>query len=200
MTIEAMPKGWETRLVWRKTRETNQVMKRVEVIDCKSGTRYPHDSMGDIALKSFFIFFGAVPYAAIYMAWHLVRIPIAATRALVDGRGVLAVGVVVRSLWGILKAPFYAIRLLFAAICGVFCPLEGRKQIAKIEGQWHDRERWDEILALPGSCVEKTWQALSDPENRMTRFLAHCMQPYGSLSDPRVIRSELVLPEASPAA
>nr|NGX46450.1 hypothetical protein [Chlamydiota bacterium] len=42
------------------------------------------------------------------------------------------------NMWRIVRAPLFAVGVMFAAAWGLFSPYEGRKMIGKIEKEWHD--------------------------------------------------------------
>lgn len=210
--IEALPAGWATYTVPFLHR-SGEKEARYEVIDLKTEpkVRYLHEPMYVTACKCAGLVIGIPFFLMASISWHLIRTPITAlvTLCISLGRALsyrdkahtiqflkdlvwtVPKGIV-EGIWMIVRAPFYAVAMEFAALYGVFRPLEGRKAVAAIERGWHQMPRtYDVRYADWDSDRSFVLKALGDKDFNGTFYLAFCMQPLGTLDDPHIIKEEL---------
>lgn len=199
--VETLPEGWKTAEVGFFHRNGKKET-RIEIID-PNGMRYVHEEMGVTAIKCFMLLIGTPIFLGLNIFWHALRTPIATLAAplvslvkLIRNPTWIQTKEFVKDLlwniplffikgmWNIVRAPFYAIAMEFAALYGVFKPIEGRSLIAKIERGWHRLSRVEDIRyeekEVDCSLILKV---AGDKDFHATFYLAHCMQPFGNLSD-----------------
>jgi hypothetical protein len=133
------------------------------------------------------------------MAWNLIRIPTTTLFTLLEGSQKLfhartlgevvqilvdtawtGAGTVIKGIWTVVRTPFYAIQMFFGALVGILFPLQGRKMLG-IETQLHQNLRHPPTGDLDAIC-----DSLKRQDTPHTFFLAPCMQPLGSTTDPHV--------------
>lgn len=213
--VEVLPAGWETRKVW--IQHTNQVIEnRLEIVEIATGRRYQHEPLCLIANKCMALFLGGQFYGLVYVLWHFLRAPLAATTLLFRAvretldhpklRQILQIFSVlfwrapvifIENILAALRAPYFALRIELAGVYGYFYPLKGKLLIEEIEKSLHHRERREDQAHFTGTYSQKIWRGLTDPENRMTLLLAYCMWSLGKLNDPNVLRHEVQTPVVS---
>lgn len=212
--IEALPEGWKTVELTFRHRDGKR-QSRLEIIDPKQG-RWMHEQMGITAMKCLMLLAGIPIYLALTIAWHAFRTPITFTATLIgsfvklvchpDGEHLkqFLVGAplaLIQGMWNIVRAPFYAIAMEFAALYGVFRPIEGRVFVSQVERKWHGVDRTkDARFQDPDLDPKFVLKAVGDKDFDHVWFLAFCMQPYGTLTDghidPQSIRTQE--PESEP--
>ncbi len=198
--VESLPKGWQTVSLIFKHRDGRRE-RRIEVIDPKNN-RYWHEPMAITALKCFELLIGIPLYLALYTSWHLLRTPITAVATLVSsfskfvchpcksGKQFLVdlvwtiPKILIQGIWTIVRAPFYAIAMEFAALYGLFRPCQGKALVGQAERAWHQKVRTKDIRYVdPEAEPFYLAKALGKKDFSDTFFLAFCMQSYGNLSD-----------------
>lgn len=193
--VEALPYGWQTAEV-TFAHTDGKVEKRYEIIDRRfktpEGKRYPQEPMAMVAFKCFNLFLVGLPlYFLAYTAVHLIRLPIV---TLLN----CSPTAFVKQIWTLVRIPFYFIALEFAALYGVFKPLEGRASFAQLESQLHggksrrDSVQYKDELPFLNLC----WKSLSLKDDPRTFFAGFCMQPIGMTDDPHILRIEPQIPPA----
>ncbi len=184
--LETLPTGWGYAEVTIRHGNGDVSAPRLEVIDLRSQSFYPPDSMTVIACKCAALFWIGIPlYMGAYTIFHLLRLPLATIRN-------LSPKVFYKELWKLVQIPFYLIALEFAALYGLFKPLEGRILIGRIENSLHDgkgrqsdcRKKELPLLPLMYSFIEK--------ENKHPFYLAFCMQSLGRKGDPHIVDATLL--------
>lgn len=209
--IETLPSGWATALV-PFTHRNGQKEQRIEIINLKTGIRYTHEPMIHTAIKCFELLIGTPIYLMGYVGWQIMTAPLKAAGTVLHSLSKFftpskkhtfarfaadvfleAPGCFVRAFWAIVRAPFHAIAMEFAALYGVFRPLEGKVLVGKIEKSWHHpRTRRDDLFRSANPDDPSILlRALADKDFPHTFFLAYCMQPLGKLSDPHILRNEM---------
>ncbi len=207
--VEALPNGWATAAVTflhrNGVRET-----RYEIIDLKTENRYSHESMSITAFKCFELVVGIPLYLATYIGWNLIRMPLIAVgtilvslaRLIAHPNKIQCVQLlkdiawtapkrIIEDIWTVVRAPFYAIAMEFAAIYGVFKPVEARKMMGQIERSWHQYSRKHDVRYQdPNLDPLFILKALTDKDFDRTFYIAECMQPYGNLNDPHIVKEE----------
>lgn len=217
-TVETLPDGWKTIAVDVEN-DKGKISTYYDQLDLKTGQRYWHEPMLTTALKCALLIVVIPIYLFAYVAWHVIRAPIAATIVPIRALNTFlrqpskdhlrSIGLALvweapknlgKSVWDIVKAPFYAIAMEFAALCGVFSPTKMRVWVGEIEKQWHgvdcrkdSRHYWNKT---PKDNIQKycrrmsnfLWEALTDPNSKNTCYLAFCMQPWGNIKDTDIQR------------
>lgn len=207
--LEALPDGWATAEVTFRHRNGAKET-RFEIIDLKTQNRYSHENMSITAVKCFELVIGIPFYLATYIGWNIIRIPLVALGTILVSLGRLiahpnkvqcvqllkdiawtAPKRIVEDIWTVVRAPFFAIAMEFAAIYGIFKPVEGRKMIGQIERPWHQYSRKHDVRYVdPNQDPLFLLKALADKDFDRTFYLAECMQPYGNLNDPHILKEE----------
>lgn len=180
--FETLPPDWGYAEVTIRHGNGDVSAPRLEVIDLRSQTFYLPDSMALIAFKCAALFWIGIPlYMGAYTAFHLLRLPLATIWN-------LSPKVFYKELWTLVRIPFYLIALEFAALYGLFKPLEGRALVGRIENSLHDgkgrqsdcrKKELPLLLLIEQSFIEK--------ENKHPFFLAFCMQSLGRKGDPHIV-------------
>ena len=197
-SLEKLPAGWANAEV-AFTRSNGTLDKRTEILDFradeKNPTRYLHEPMVMIAFKCFELALVGFPlYFAVYSMIHLIRLPIVTFVS-------LSPQAFFKQLWTLVRIPFYAIACEFAAIYGIFRPLEGRALVGYYEGELHEKTRRDSYQYGKDNRSSSTvcWETFSLENDPHTFFAAFCMQPIGKITDPNVVRHRILSqPENSP--
>lgn len=189
---EALPAGWANAKVIFRHRN-GQEESRIEIVDLKTKTRYFHEPMRLTALKCFELFVFTGVYLAAYLAFHVVRTFCMALETASRTRSLLSTtAACLEGIWAVVRAPFYALKIEFAALYGIFQPLEGKAAIGQIEQDWHQKSRQSDLgqtvreMPFEVLCLN----AFTDAKFPYTFFLASCMQPIGPLSDSHIARYE----------
>jgi len=90
-------------------------------------------------------------------------------------------------IWTIVRAPIFTIGVMFTGLYGIFFPLQGRKLVAAIEYEWHDRLPY--TMDLRHHCDELKKESQGEECLNIFKggflFLAYCFQPVGNISDPK---------------
>jgi hypothetical protein len=192
--LEHLPEGWYTARVEKKSSGT-YVDEIIDNRDPANPIRTPFDLLSDISSKCFAILIGLPFYTAAVMGTHAIRSATLLTTYLVKGEMQEAVASVAQEIWAIVKAPFYAIAMMFWTLPGIFDPLPNRSIIARLEAEWSGSERQYDLLRMrkgekfPPSLFEY----FTDRHSKVTFFLAFCFQPKGSLNDSERVNSYKVL-------
>lgn len=192
--------GWEFANVEFRHHDGSE-SSRNEMIHQKTGRRYLSASPCEVACKCSLLFLGIFPYLAFYVAIHTVRAPLTAATSLFESlhrfyeaptiRHIVQIvsdpfSSFAKEVWGIVRAPFYAIKMQFASLYGVFRPFEGLQLLEKAERRWHQKPRRadlrDDSTSLRGF--------LTQPDYPNTFYLAACMQSLGTVRDPHLIKIE----------
>lgn len=209
-SIERLPDGWEIRKVWIRY-SGKPIQSRFEIIDKATGFRYLHEPLNHISQKCLAVFFGGHLYGFGYILWHFLRAPLVALNIAFRAvrEAILRPGThpiqrlfnslfwkapvaLIQNMIGAVRAPFYVFAIVLSGLYGCFNPLQGRVMIAQIEQSWHHRERRDDIVHFEDeTLLQKIWRGFTEPDNKRTRFLAYCMQPWGRLTDANVVKTEL---------
>ena len=193
------------------------------LMEAKTGDLYLYEQAGSIetksaiAMKSCGIFMAALPYGALVMFANLVNMAMdiakIAWRVLKDfgetwkNKGVfdalfsIVFAVVwempksvLVNMWRIVRAPFYALGVQFAAALGIFSPYEGRRMIGMIEREWHDgltfkddfRMGKDERFLNAEDCEKYCGDCgtcFTQIKGGTVLFLGWCMQVRGNIHD-----------------
>jgi hypothetical protein len=178
LPLEPLPEGWQNETVVFRDTSANE-RRRIEMVNTRTGLRYLHDPLCDIALKCFLLFLATPFYLVGYTAWHTIRLPVV---SLCHPTALL------EQIWTIVRAPFYCLKLHFYAVYGIFNPLEGRAGIGAAEAALHQTDRRHDWKYGPQkSDFQWLREALTERDFRYTHFLAFCMQPFGKTSDPHII-------------
>lgn len=187
--VEKLSEGWVSAEVTFRRRDGREET-RIEIIDLKTKNRYLHEPMRTTAFKCFGLVLFTLVYLAAYLAFHLVRAISVTLTTVIEGGTRNQIGAVLKEgIWTLVRAPFFALRMEFAALYGMFKPLEGRKWVADIESKWHQKaSRYDLGFAEPDLTLGAfCWGAFADPNFSYTCFLAICMQPFGKTIDPHIL-------------
>ena len=138
-----------------------ETRKYTYIMDAKTGDLYLDESKSTVAMKSWGIFMGAVPYGAIVMVSNVISIAIeictivwrvlaefgetwknkGAFDALASVFFALAWEVpksVCKNVWNAVRPIFFTPGVMLGAAWGVFSPYEGRRMVAEVEQEWHD--------------------------------------------------------------
>lgn len=186
--LEKLPVGWANARVTLE-HKGGEIETRVEIIDLKTGTRYLQEPMPMIALKCAGLFALLLPpYLLIYTLFQIIRTPIA---TVVN----LSLTVFVKQIWSIVRIPFYAAALEFAALYGVFRPLEGRALFGKFQSDFHDgKTRRQAEQHLKKTESDFLWKALSLREPETAFFAGYCMAPIGQRNDAHIKQVQILQP------
>lgn len=176
--FESLSQPWFNAEVERATGK-----KRYEIIDRSTGERYRQEPITMIAFKCFLLSLATPYYLSGYMAFHLARIPF----AIISERSLKTL---LPSIKAVVKAPFYAIAFEFAALYGIFKPLEGRALLSKIELRWHEKTRKQNVALLNQTDSEILWNGLTQTDYPYVLHLAPCMQSLGSIHDEGIKANE----------
>lgn len=175
------------------------------IVDRATGDLYYDEEVSVVWGKCVALTVGIPLYGMGMIAWHLVRTPLVVKwslcNALVrwpfsteDIRNKLWEDItripseIMAGIWGVVKAPFYAIAMEASAFVGLVHPYLGRKWVAAVEHAWHDKISIKQsFVTLPErpndnclmSCIKDT--ALNKPF-----YLAGCFQVKGNLSDKNI--------------
>ncbi len=207
--VETLPDGW-----WTGEFRT-QKGRYYDQVDPNTGLRYWHEPMCATALKCALLLVFIPIYLSIYVAWHVIRAPIVATvlslRAAdafirnpskdhLQSLGLALIWEapksICKSIWYIVRAPFYAIAMEFAALYGVFCPTKARVWVGNVERQWHEVDLKSDIRYSRDSARPFLWNALTNPDSKNTFYAAFCMQPWGGINDCNIIETTRYYPGA----
>lgn len=192
---EILPQGWVYADISYNHRN-GTTGRRIEIIETATENRFLNEPMNVIACKCGALFLLGLPaYFIGYTLFHLVRIPL----ALMYHR---SVSLFCKAIWNVARAPFYFVGLEFAALYGVFHPLEGRSLFAQIEGALHcGKSRREDFRdqKIEQSDLDFLKNAFLESENEMTFFAGHCMQPLGNLRDLHIIRRQILLDSSQDA-
>ena len=188
--LEALPDGWANAIVTFKHRD-GELCWRFEIINLKSNKRYLQEPMWLIAAKCFTLFFAVLPvYFLLYTMAQLVRLPFASIAN-------LSLVLFCKEIWTVIRTPFYFVALDFAALYGVFKPLEGRVLLGEIESLLHDgkgRRQSESYQKIQRPFGALCWDFLVQKELKTTQFIAFCMQPIGRTDDPHIVNVDFRTP------
>lgn len=201
-------------LGWRHTEVGKGKYTRDCLEDKEIGTLTPDDTLSIIAFKCTQIFFlGAALYTATAMACNVViTLPLSLVKlclktieevgkqisildsALVIGKAVVwdLPKTLLYVIWTVVRAPIFGIGVMFAALCGIFFPMQGRKWVAAVEHAWHDgvdyrmdfRHGMKKFEKIEDEH-KKSAQAFKELWEGRFYFLAFCFQPIGNIKDPK---------------
>lgn len=164
---------------------------RFEIINTNTNERYLQEPQWLISVKCAALALMILPvYSFVYNALHLIRLPIATLLH-------LSPTILCKEIWTLVRFPLYVVGLELAAIYGIFSPLNGRAMFGRIESALHaGKTRYDaENCCDPNyekPFLELSWQFLSEKDHAKTFFIAYCMQPIGSTTDPHLLSVEMV--------
>lgn len=94
---------------------------------------------------------------------------------------------IVKEIERIVKAPLFAIGMMFAALYATISPLEGRKWLGKIELEWHENNSYKKDFRYGRS--QKEWdklpfsEILKEARDGKILYLGYCMQKHGNIND-----------------
>ena len=147
-----------------RTREGNYIF----VVERETGDLYWNEEMVVVAIKCFGLAFLIFPYTVGMMVTHLSL----AGRAIVklDPKEAL------KQFFKVLKDPFFGAIFFLSALYGCASPYEGRKAIAGIEYEWHERTSYRDDYLHNG-----------DDFHGKVAYLAWCFQVRGNLRDVTVV-------------
>ena len=177
------PSGWEKMEVTFK-RSSNAQEKRVEIIHLKSRLRYQNEPLGVTAVKCFCLFGIGVPLFSFF------QLCLQSVRTFLVPIQERSSSLFYREICHLIKLPLYLIGMQFAALLGIFSPLEGRAFFAKMERLVHQnkgrREGGAACLESFSSFCGGIREKICSSHPKITLFIGYCMQPIGSLQDPHI--------------
>lgn len=204
---ELVPFGWDRMEV--AVQKRGKELKRVELIDLSTGKRYLDEPLLKIAFKCFLIAIGLFPFTLAYIGFQALRAPILMTTTLIRSSVELICNfgsesilnftvsllyeipaVLIQGIANAVRAPFYAIRMGFAALYGIVFPLQGRVSVGEIEKQWrfNASRRLDPWHRGDDTQRAQAWNSLfTDRHSPYVFFLAYCFQSFGKIDDPQVV-------------
>lgn len=191
-------------------RTDRQLLRTTYIKDSSTGDLYLNDDMVTAATKCAWIMLGVPIYTYIYMAFNLLRIPYDiyqigkrtleafntewAQNNVGNAVAALATGIiweiprdVVLDLWNVVRAPFFAIAVFFAALYGVCVDAYvGRVYEAYIEHLWQHRvsRRQDFNYIQPPERMNDSEACMYKMQHASAFYFAYCMQIKGNMSDP----------------
>lgn len=190
--LETLPPGWNNARVtysWH-----GKEKRKIQILDSRSGMLYMQEPMAITAFKCFLLTFAVPFYFVGYTLLHLLRLPLV---TLCNCSPVAFF----KQLWKIVKIPFHWIGMQFAALYGIFKPLEGRAVFGKVEKSLHDGKSRLEAVGywkIRFSCSKFFWMTLLNRQITHSLFIGFCMQSLAKIPDRRITRVELL--PAPPAA
>lgn len=159
-----------------------------------------------IALKSATLFAGVAPYAICMVVWRIINfsadvfeiavcVPsqFAADYQIKGMVTALSNGVFhpltdllhsfAENVTKVVRTPFYAIAMAFAAIYGILIPFEGMKLISRVEKAWHNNvSHRSDIRYIRGSWLSTTLcEDFKLARSGTVFYLGYCMQKRGNL-------------------
>ena len=210
--------GWRQTTVFKKFHNSNRGEVKTYLEEKATGNLTAKDTLSTITNKCAMIAIGVFFYAAAAMAFNviitlpssLVNLCLLMIREIGEQfkkgtplDSLLVIGKVVLwqlpktllyIIWTVVRAPIFAVGVMFAAICGLFSPMQGRKWVAAVEHEWHDRVSHKMDLRYEGvphkNDHEKAMDDLMGIVGGKFFFLAYCFQTLGNVNDPRITRIE----------
>jgi len=207
--VEALPNGWATYAVTFLHR--NGIKEtRYEIVDLKTKNRYYHEPMSMTALKCFELVLGLPIFLATYIGWNIIRTPLVAVATVLVslGRWIshpnktqfvqllkdiawTAPKCILQGIWTVVRAPFYVIAMEFAALYGIFRPIEGKKILGDLQLALHQRPRTHDVRYQdPNLDPMFILKAIADKDFDKTFYIAFCMLPLGKLDDSHIVKEE----------
>jgi hypothetical protein len=196
-SVESLPQGWVTAEVNFRHAD-GKVSSRYEILDVRLGPieqadRYCHEPLVMIAFKCFGLFILVLPlYFLLYTAYQIVRTPIVVVAN-------LSPTALIKQIWAIARTPLYFLKMEYAAVYGIFRPLEGRALLSSAESELHGGKGLHDDCnyqkAPFGPCCKKS---LLDLEPKQRAFVALCMQKIGKANDPHIVSVRAVQPAPVP--
>ncbi len=187
--IESLPSGWDNAQVFFRSRNGVDERRRIEILDLETNERYPQEPLVMIAFKclglflfvntAYFVFYTIVQFARLFI------VPVVNLSRLAF----------FKEAQQVVKIPFFYIEMQFAALYGVFKPLEGRAYFAKLESDLHwgkTRKEAEQYRKEEHSIFELAKDAFCNEDPETALFVAFCMQPLGRVDDPHIIRFERI--------
>jgi len=85
----------------------------------------------------------------------------------------------------VVRSPFYALAMAFAALYGILIPFEGMKLISKVEKAWHNNvSHRSDIRYSQGSWLSTTlFEDFKAARTGTVFYLGYCMQKRGNLHE-----------------
>lgn len=184
--LENLPDGWKNARVYFR-RHDDSIETRFEIINLESGKRYLHEPLLVISYKCLGLFLLVNPlYFLFYTIVQLARIPLVPILN-------ISISAVFKEIWHLVKIPFFLVGMQFAALYGIFSPLEGRTYFATLESDLHDGKTRNEALQkVKGklSFGSVFYGALSEETPSKAIFIGFCMQPLGTCLDRHIDQIE----------
>jgi hypothetical protein len=170
-SFEQLPPGWAYAAIPKEGQTVYYAI--VDRRDKENPVFYLNEQMMVTSLKCMGLLIKIFPYGFGFVTLHLIRAPL----ALFYHQSLSAFG---KEVWEVVRAPFYCIALEFAALYGIFKPLEGRALFASLEKSLHDGKNRKDRVEYNKSALDSTdaWDALLLKENQKTLFIAFCFQAY----------------------
>lgn len=180
--LEELPEGWvNAEVTFRRSNGVEET--RVEILNLETQLRYGQEPMSMIAFKCFELFCVSIFYFLGYAVFHLIRLPVA---TIVN----LSPTVLFKELCKAVQIPFYFLAIEFAALYGIFKPLQGRAFVGAIESSFHDgktRQQAEQYKKGSWPFWANFCEAISVKENPTALFIAFCMQPLGARADAHIV-------------
>ena len=136
-------------------RKSGRLFPQEFLIEKSTGDLYAKDDPISVAQKCVGILIGAPLYMATVLVATAIRsalqVVVISSRVFsnIINKGYIAgvistiwdaITVIVFDLSRCVKAPFYTVAIMIAALWGIIQPYEGRKKIAELEYEWHEKK------------------------------------------------------------
>ncbi|HSX03805.1 MAG TPA: hypothetical protein VLG76_03650 [Rhabdochlamydiaceae bacterium] len=98
---------------------------------------------------------------------------------------------VLHDLWGIVRAPFFTLAMMAAAVYGLFDPLGARIWYTKIEFHWHDRKGYEFDIRHHWNGefnIKSLWQSYREGK---ILFMTYCCLKCGNRNDSKFLKLKM---------
>lgn len=209
--------NWFTAEVQFFRTDRKTVVPRREIVNIETMERYNYEPMDDTRIKCGILAACGIPfYTLANMICNVIRavtltftilgraIATLANDCSLETLGKFFVDLtyetpmaLLKCVWDLIRAPFYALGMEFCALCGILSPITWRPRLAAVEREWREFDRSHHMLERFTTDGGVTWKDRSEERisdyftNRHSEsvfYIAYCFQPWGSLNDDHIIR------------
>jgi hypothetical protein len=203
--------NWQQKIVCSKN--GNNLLKRIEIIDLNTMQRYKEKSIQHVALKAFLIFlfnplliFLKIVINVFQIAFDFAAVSVSSSVDMAIAfkemdlfkifkiyliSKIDLIKYIAEDIINIVKAPIFGFGMQLAAFFTIFFPDVGRKFIGVIERKWnHNKElQFDIIKNHHGQkyLLKFFWDTLINRDKNVVFYLAPCFQSIGSLKDKNIV-------------